>query len=582
MPKARLETRARKGENMEAQKDTTTVLEESEEKPPFEYETDVLVVGAGAGGFVAAITAATEGMKVLLVESTELVGGCSSMSGGGLWIPNNPFMIKEGRKDSYEMALTYLNTIIGDVGPASSPEKREAYLRQGPEMVKYLQRIGMHFTYVSGYPDYYPHLPGGTPYGRALEGEIFDLKELPDEWQSKIRRYVPLALETPEVPKLNKMYSARAIKTAFAIFRRMMGGKLKGKEIAGQGCALIGRLLKLALEKKAEIWLNSPLKSLVTDHDSVVGAVLEHEGKDMRVLVKKGVILAAGGFAQNQAMRDKYHPKPIDAKWSSASPGDMGGGILAGIEIGADTALMDDAWWGPSLLGMDGKAQFMIWERSNPYSIIVDKSGERFMNESASYVDCGHAMYERDKEVSAIPAYLIFDSNHRNKYLLGSGMPPRMTPKKALESGYLVRAGTLEELALKKGIDSDNLVATVKRFNSFCHTGKDEDFLRGDNAYDRYYSDPKVKPNPNLAPLRKAPFYAMNVYPGDLSTKGGLLADEYARVLRPDGSIINRLYVTGNNAASVMGRTYPGAGSTIGPSMTFAYVAAKHIAEKHE
>jgi succinate dehydrogenase/fumarate reductase flavoprotein subunit len=219
-----------------------------------------------------------------------------------------------------------------------------------------------------------------------------------------------------------------------------------------------------------------------------------------------------------------------------------------------------------------------LWERSAPFGIIVDSSGKRFMNESASYVDCGHWQYERNQQVPAIPAFLIADSRHRKYYLFGM-MPPRLTPKEAYESGFMLKADSIPELALACGIDPHNLEETVRRFNGFAATGKDLDFYRGDSAYDRVYSDPKVKPNPNLGAIEQPPFFAVRVWPGDLGTKGGLLTDEYARVLRQDGSSIQGLYAAGNTSASVMGQTCPGAGSTIGPAMVFGMIAGRHAAQ---
>jgi len=276
-------------------------------------------------------------------------------------------------------------------------------------------------------------------------------------------------------------------------------------------------------------------------------------------------------------MRQKYHPHPITTDWTVAHKGNIGTAIQAGMAVGAATALMDDAWWGPCFIDSKGVSQFMIWERSFPYSIIVDKSGKRFMNESASYVDCGHWQYERNKEVPAIPAYLIFDQHHHRYYPLGVGLPGA-EPKEYFESGMLTKANTLAELAQKIGVDPQGLEETVTRFNQFALNGKDEDFKRGDSAYDRIYSDPKVKPNPNLAPLTQPPFYSVKVWPGDLGTKGGLLTNEHAQVLREDGSIIKGLHAAGNTSDSVMGHTYPGPGSTIGPAMVFGMLAGRHAA----
>jgi succinate dehydrogenase/fumarate reductase flavoprotein subunit len=260
-----------------------------------------------------------------------------------------------------------------------------------------------------------------------------------------------------------------------------------------------------------------------------------------------------------------------------ANPGDTGDAVRAGIAAGAATALMDDAWWGPCFLDQDGTSNFMLWERSLPFGFIVDSSGQRFMNESASYTDCGHWQYERNATAPAIPSWLVIDSRHRRYYPFGAILPG-MTPKKVLGPDFMIKAASLEELAAACGIDAKGLRATAQRFARFAEQGRDEDFHRGDSAYDRVYSDPRVKPNPNLGTVAKAPFYAVRVWPGDLGTKGGLLTDEHARVLREDGSVMASLYAAGNTSASVMGRTYPGRGSTIGPAMTFGMIAGRHIA----
>lgn len=547
-------------------------------REPYQYECDVLVVGSGAGGLTAALTAADLGNKVLLIESTEYIGGCSAMSGGGFWIPNNPVMKREGVEDSYEDALTYMNGIIEYDGPASSPERREAYLKEGVAMTQYLLDQGMELYYSKGYPDYYPDKVGGNPVGRCLDGGIYNANNLPKEWRDKLRGAIPIPMRATDAAIVSKAFSGKGMKRLMSIlFKRMIGGSLTGKKNVGMGVALVGRLLEIALDKGVSIWLESPLEELIVEEGEVQGALVSKEGEPTRVRANKGVILAAGGFSHNRNMRQKYHPHPIGTDWTSASPGDRGGGILAGMDIDAETALMDDAWWGPTFINADGSPQFMIWERSNPYSIIVDSAGKRFMNESASYVDCGHWMYEHNAEVPCIPSYMIIDSNHRRNYMLGM-LPPKMTPKTAFESGFLTKGETLQELADKIGVNPNNLMKTVEEFNAMCATGKDTHYQRGDTAYDRFYSDDEVKPNPNLGEVKSPPFYSIKVWPGDLSTKGGLLSDEYARVIAKDGRLILGLYVTGNNSASVMGRTYPGPGATIGATMTFGYIAAKDIA----
>lgn len=412
-----------------------------------------------------------------------------------------------------------------------------------------------------------------------VDPEPFDLKKL-GLWKDKINLTIAIPVYTLDGVRIAlsfRVFSA-FLNTIKVIGFRTLGSMLKGKKLAGLGGGLMGQLAYLALQRGIVMRVNTPMIDLLQEGGRVAGVVVEKDGQRMEIRAK-AVILTAGGFARNNEMRQRYHPHPITADWTVATPGDCGDAIRAGIKAGAATALMDDAWWGPCFIDSKSVSQFMIWERSFPYSIIVDSAGKRFMNESASYVDCGHWQYERNRQVPAIPAYLITDAHHRRYYPLGVGLPG-VTPKAYYESGMLTRADTLEELAQKMGIDPQGLRDTVLRFNQHAVQGKDPDFQRGESAYDRIYSDPRVKPNPNLAPLTKAPFYAVRVWPGDLGTKGGLLTNEHAQVLREDGSVIPGLYAAGNSSASIMGRTYPGPGSTIGPAMVFGMIAGRHAANK--
>jgi 3-oxosteroid 1-dehydrogenase len=298
------------------------------------------------------------------------------------------------------------------------------------------------------------------------------------------------------------------------------------------------------------------------------------DGAPTVIRARRGVLIAAGGFERNEEMRRRYQQAPIGADWTTGATGNTGDGIVAGQQAGAALALMDDAWWGPSL-ALPGGPYFCLAERNLPGCLLVNGAGQRFVNESAPYVDAVHAMYAGNTaENPHIPAWLIFDQRYRDRYVF-AGLPPgRAFPRRWYAAGAVFRAPELAGLGGAIGVDHGSLAKTVARFNEFARAGRDEEFGRGDSAYDRYYGDPRCRPNPNLAPLDKAPFYAAKIVPGDLGTKGGLRTDGHARVLRADGSVIGGLYAAGNASASVMGHSYAGAGATIGPAMTFGYIAA--------
>ena len=546
----------------------------------FDETFDVVVVGSGAAGFVGALAAKEAGLQPVLLESTALAGGNSAISGGGLWVPNNHVARREGQTDSAEESLTYLDACIGDVGPASSPERRKAFVTEGPAMVKWLEDLGMEWVFAEGYSDYYPERPGGKPRGRGIEAKKYDIKRIGD-WADRLRFSVrAMPLYTKEV---NKMAVSFRTLEGFLTAARVVGlestfPRLVGKQLVGLGNALMGRLLEMLLDRGVEPRLEAPVKELLVEGGRVVGVAIEEGGQRKTLGARRGVLLASGGFEKNASMRKQYQEEPVHADWTSGTEGNKGLPIELARDAGGALALMDDAWWGPTMLNPDGTPQFMLQERSLPHCFIVASDGKRFMNESESYVDAGHHQYERHREVPAIPAWQIMDSRHRAYYPFGMAMPGKGGSRKLVESGMLVEANSLTELAEKIGVDPDNLVETAARFTEFARTGKDLDFGRGDSAYDRVYSDPRVKPNPNLGAVDTPPFYAAKVVPGDLGTKGGLLTDEYARVLRGDGSVFEGLYAAGNCSASVMGRTYPGPGSTLGPATTFGYVAARHMA----
>jgi 3-oxosteroid 1-dehydrogenase len=539
----------------------------------WDREVDVLVAGSGAAGLTAAITAADAGLTALIVESTGRWGGTTMLSGGGLWMPNNPLMRKLGIQDSRADALEYLEAAIGDAGPASSTARREAFVDSVPPVFSLLARLGVRWCAAKDYPDYYPDRPGGR-VGRGIEVQPFDAKRLGEYVKlSRADEGLPAPLKTDDVWLLSRAWSTPTgfVRGARFVFRTV-GGLATGKKLYGLGTALVMTLMEIVQRQGTEVLLNSPVSELVLEDGRVLGAIITTDDGPVRIRARSGVILGAGGFAQNQEWRQKYHGMPGN---SSAAAGDQGTAIDVGVRAGGALALMDDAWWGSAVPMPDGTASFLLSERSMPYGIVVDQAGSRYLNESESYIDFGHEMIEHHRQSPAIPSWLILDIRHRRRYLSSSLLAGG---KSLRANGTVVSAPTIEDLAVRLAIDPAALRATVDRFNGFARSGVDADFGRGRTVYDNYYGDPSVKPNPNLGALEKGPFTAIKVVPGDLGTKGGLLTDEHARVLDEAGAPIAGLYAAGNTTASVMGRTYPGPGSTIGPAVVFGYLAALHAA----
>ncbi len=549
------------------------------EKSTADITVDLLVVGSGGGALMAALTAAVAGRKVLVIEKLSVLGGSTAYSGGAIWIPNNAPMREAGLGDTEDDAWKYFDALIGDVGAATSPARKKTYLDVGPRMVDFLRAQGLEFKPCRQYPDYYAGRPGGRSGGRSIESPVFDGKKLGADLRRLNRRtllpFVPVRA-ADLAGASNGLRNAKAIRTTLGIVWRTISAKLLGRTPLSMGMALVGQLL-LALQKHGvELRTSTPLQRLLTDGDGkVIGAVANAMGTELLIHARDGVMLACGGFAHNAAMRTTHQPL-ASPQWSSSSPGDEGDGIRAGVAVGAATAQMEESWWMPTSVLPDGTPSMCGVERCKPYSFIVDARGERFMNEATSYMEIGQKIQRRHAEHDgAIPCWLILDARHRRFYPFGTWLPGR-TPQAALDTGYIVRAATLDEIATRCGIDAAGLARTVERYNRMCASGIDADFRRGDDPFDRYYGDARVKPNPTMGPIEQGPFYAIALFPGDIGTCGGLLTDEHARVLQPDGKPIAGLYATGNCTASVMGHIYPGAGATIGPSMVFGYVGARH------
>lgn len=539
---------------------------------------DFVIAGSGGGAMAAGLYLKSIGKNPLILEKTDKIGGSTAMSGGLLWIPNHPLQKAAGVADSYDAGLRYMNAAIGpDAGPGSTPARREAYLRAGPKMVEFLQAQGMKFIRAEGWSDYYDELDGGCARSRSLAAPMLDSREMGPLFD-KLRMgpmAMPLSVEQTRDITLATRTPAGML-AGMKVLWRLRRATKTGKPLLSYGGSLQGRLLMIAHAKGVAFRTDTGVVDLIEEDGRITGVVAEHAGERTRIRALDGVLINAGGFSRNAAMREKYGPQPASVDWTNANPGDTGELIRLAEARGAALDLMDQAWWVPATLPPGGTPYMHNTDLSKPHCIVVGRRGRRIMNESQSYMANGHALYE-----AGVPAWLIMESRHRKRYPWGT-QPPGKPPESWESSGFMIKADTIEDLARKITIDPASLKAEIERFNGFARTGKDLDFHRGDRAYDRWFGDPTAKPNPNLGAIERPPFYAFKMVPGDVGTSGGIVTDEHASVLRADGSAIRGLYATGNSTASVMGKVYPGAGASIGASFVFAWLAAHHAVGRME
>jgi 3-oxosteroid 1-dehydrogenase len=566
---------------------------------------DFVIVGSGAGGVAAAIKAKLLGLRPLLLEKTALIGGSSIMSGGVLWMPNNPLMQREGVADSREAGLSYMANFVGPEDLYSAPARREAFVDTVEDFITTMEAQGMKYRRCDGYSDYYANLPGGNAASRSLEAELFDANRLGD-WKHRVRLpNLAMPVATSEVASLiNAGVNLDGKVTAAKFAGRMIWSKLTGQALRGSGGALQGRMIEIALKLGVDIWTEAALVDLDLRDGRVEGVHIDHAGRAETIRAPRGVLISAGGFSHNEAMRQKHQRHPISNAWSFSNPGDTGEAIEAMVRAGAGLALMEEAWWASNwkpypdppakpppaadtprhaamaqrAIGMEMGLQWqLMMEFSKPHTIVVDSAGRRFVNEANSYMEMGRAIYERHATTPAIPAWAILDMQARRRYFFGL-QPPGRIPPEWVKNNWVKVDDTLAGLARQCGIDPAGLEATVARYNSYCEAGIDLDYGRGGNAYNRYYGDPTAKPNPCLGPISEPPFWAAATYPGDVGTCGGVTVNERAEVMRGDGGVIEGLYATGNCSAPLCGPYYVGAGQSIGSSSVFGYIAAQQAA----
>lgn len=521
---------------------------------------DVVVAGSGAGGLVGALAAAERGLKVLVVEKSPWFGGTTALSGAGLWAPFNLHVLKAGQIDSLELAMDYLAHTVGD---RTQRHMQEAFVRAAAPTIAWLEDQGVRFNFMVGYPDYHPDEPGGLLTGRAITPKAMTYEQFSQA--SSVRPTLAMGHGGPPIPDPGP----------------------QGVRWGGQ--SLIAQLLIACERVGVDTWLEAPLTDLLSTDGAVTGAVVVKAGEVFHVEAAVGVLLASGGFERNAEMRQQYQqPAVARADWTLGVEANTGDGIRAGIALGAATDLLEDCWWAPGFIRPDGGSSFLLWERAAPGLVLVNRAGRRWVNEGTPYNTFGHEMLAADaKDGLTIPSWFVADADYFDRYGF-AGLRPGADLEPWIEAGALLRADTVDELAAM--IEAPDLAREVDRYNGFVAAGVDADFGRGrEDSYERQLlavfqrypaiPGPHEFPNPSLAPVATGPFYAGRIVLSDLGTKGGLVCDAEARVLREDGNAIPGLYACGNTMASVMGHAYPGPGACITPAMAFGRAAAHAMAD---
>ena len=552
----------------------------------WDKEVDILVVGSGAGGLLSALVASEHHADVLVIEKEREWGGTSATSGGGIWIPASDQAREAGFEDSVDDAFKYVRALSKDNVPDTNIR---AFVTQAAPMLRWMGEKTDIIYCAFPYPDYHAENPGGSPTGYRTHMPLpMDGKVLGKDVET-LRFASPAASlfgylnwhfdETYIMLFRAPGWRWHLIKSLarywFDLPFRFRSRKDRRLTL---GNALVGGI-RMALNKRnVPVWLNTPMQDLIEERGAITGAIISHEGKTVRVRARKGVILAAGGFDKSAEMRKANAPLYQNTLYSGGTAGNTGDSIRAAVEVGAETMNLQSTWAAPVFyVPGEDRGRLCTIERALPGCLMVNQKGERYLNEAASYHIVGQQMAKREAEHhDASPSWFVFDHEYRHKYPVGPLMPimPDWFQRGEVQN-ILKKGRTLSELAQAMGVETSALSATIQRYNDSAAKGEDPDFHRGEAAYDKMYGDPRVTPNPCLRPLSKGPFYAMPIYPGDIGTNGGLLTDDKARVVDTKGKPIPGLYAIGNNAASAMGESYPGAGVTIGPALTFGYIAAR-------
>lgn len=557
---------------------------------PAAADAELIVVGAGAAGMTSAAVAAAQGLRVLLVDCADRVGGTTAISGGMVWVPANHRMAEAGIEDSLAAARTYLGHTVP---PDDDPRPLEAFLSRGDEALRFLeQHTAVQLQPVRTYPDYYPDLPGATAGGRVLEPVPFDAQLLGTRF-GLLRPPLPeftlfggMMISRSDIPHLRR--AARSAASAWHV------AKLLARHAAQRlhaprgttlylGNALAGRLLKSVLELGVQLQLGTRVVRLLLEQGRVVGAELDCAGQSRHVRAPRGVILACGGLSHDAMLRPRYVPALAGALSATvdAHAECSGAGLAQSVGGQLSSGTQRQGFWVPASVftrrdGSTAVFPHTVTDRAKPGLIAVDRHGQRFVNEAVSYHEFVRAQLHAGER--AIPAYLVCDRRFLWKYGLGGIKPFSLWTAQHVASGYLKRASSLEGLTQALGIPVTSFVATVQAFNADARRGVDTLFGRGSDIYQRHLGDAEHRPNPCVAPIEHAPFFAIAVQPADLGMAAGIVTDESARVLSSTGSAIPGLYGCGNDMQSVMNGAYPGPGITLGPALVFGYIAARHAA----
>ena len=556
-------------------------------------EFDVIVLGSGAAGLSAALTCRLAGMSVIVLEKTEYFGGSTAVSGGAVWVPQNQHMASVGHSDSREKALTYLRATVGK---HLRPHMIDAFLQYGPEMVSFMEKnTDVHFIARPVSPDYQPELEGAATGGRTIDPAPFDgrlLGEMFNTLRPPIASFLALGgmmVNKKDIEALLGMHKkAASFKHAAGLITRYARDRLRWKRGTRLllGNALAARLLKSAVDKGVMLEREVEVVRLSEAQGRVDGVMVKRGGTDTLLRAKRAVVLATGGFAQNAQMRAALIPH-ANVHRSMAPAGNTGDGFALATPFGARLAAGNEgaAFWAPVSIMRDASGNetvfpHLVTDRQKPGVMAVNSAGRRFANEASSYHEFVAAMHRSHEVTPCIPAWLICDQTFLRAYGLGLVRPRTFNLARFIDSGYLKRAETISELANLIGVPGDALADSVARMNSAAATGVDTDFKRGASAYDRYLGDPAHTPNPCLGPISAGPFYAVQIFPGDIGSSTGIEVDAHAHVLDANNAPIAGLYACGNDMNSIMAGTYPSAGITLGPALTFGYIAGKSIVEQ--